>query len=112
MGFGVEDKMIFEAEKKRRKRAGEMGSSYVLKSVVELELFSNLWYFKSYFFQLLYIYQESHTHPSLHFNPEPILLKYPNCPKKPKPHWMPKLTSEGGAGNFQFGSSEINWIDV
>ena len=82
MGFGVEDKMIFEAEKKRRKRAGEMGSSYVLKSVVELELFSNLWYFKSYFFQLLYIYQESHTHPSLHFNPEPILLKYPNCPKK------------------------------
>ena len=64
MSFGVEDKMIFEAEKKRRKRAGEMGSSYVLsyvlKSAVELELFSNLWYFKNYFFQLLYIYQESH----------------------------------------------------
>ena len=59
MGFGAEDKMIFEAEKKRRKRAGEMGSSYVLKSAVELELFSNLWYFKNYFFQLLYIYQES-----------------------------------------------------
>ena len=55
--------MIFEAEKKRRKLAGEMGSSYVLsyvlKSGVELELFSNLWYFKNYFFQLLYIYQES-----------------------------------------------------
>ena len=63
IGFGAEDKMIFEAEKKRRKRAGEMGSSYVLsyvlKSAVELELFSNLWYFKNYFFQLLYIYQES-----------------------------------------------------
>ena len=42
MGFGAEDKMIFEAEKKRRKRAGEMGSFYVLKSAVELELFSNL----------------------------------------------------------------------
>ena len=51
--------MIFEAEKKRRKQVGEMGSSYVLKSAVELELFSNLWYFKNYFFQLLYIYQES-----------------------------------------------------
>ena len=63
MGFGAEDKMIFEAKKKRRKRAREMGSSYVLsyvlKSAVELELFSNLWYFKNYFFQLLYIYQES-----------------------------------------------------
>ena len=59
MGFGADYKMIFEAEKKGRKRAGEMGSSYVLKTVVELELFSNLWYFKNYFFQLLYIYQES-----------------------------------------------------
>ena len=51
--------MIFEVEKKRRKRAGEMGSSYVLKNAVELKLFSNLWYFKNYFFQLPYIYQES-----------------------------------------------------
>ena len=70
MGFGTKDKMIFEAEKKRRKRAGEMGSSYVLsyvlKSAVELELFSNLWYLKNYFFQLLYIYQESLT--NLHNN--------------------------------------------
>ena len=68
MGFGAEDKMIFEAEKKRRKRAGEMGSSYVLsyvlKSAVELELFSNLWYFKNYFFQLLHIYQESVQTPT------------------------------------------------
>ena len=45
MGFRTKDKMSFEAEKKM----GFHFSSYVLKSVVELELFSNLRHFKNYF---------------------------------------------------------------
>ena len=55
MGFRVKDKMSFDAEKKTGSRGngkGEVGfhfSSYVLKSVVGLELFSNLRYFKNYF---------------------------------------------------------------
>ena len=47
--------MSFEAEKKM----GFHFSSYVLKSVVELELFSNLRHFKNYCPHEPYIYQES-----------------------------------------------------
>ena len=49
MGFRTKDKMSFEAEKKMGFHFSSYVLSYVLKSVVELELFSNLQHFKNYF---------------------------------------------------------------
>ena len=71
MGFRADDKMSFEAKKKTG--YGEMSfhffsnikcyffllSSYVLKSIVELELFSNLQHFTNYFPQQPYIHKKS-----------------------------------------------------